>query len=101
MRICKVRKALEYFLVLRTLYNGCRRWIECIGWEVDRDDTSLYIITPINPTPEKLEGALCFGHNKKLCLREKDRLNSEIVRDEEPANFLLPTWQEAYRRTHD
>lgn len=100
MRIRKVRKALEYFLVLRTLDNGCRRWIEHVGWEVDRNDTSVYITTPINPTPERLEGALCFGNYKHICLWEKDRLNSEIVRDEEPETFQLPTWQESYKRTH-
>lgn len=100
MRIRKVRKALEYFLVLRTLDNGCRRWIEYIGWEVDRDDTGVYITTPINPTPKRLEGSRCFGNYKHICLREKDRLNSEIVRDEEPETFKLPTWQELYKRTH-
>ena len=81
MRIHEGRNTLEYFLVLHTLYNGCRRWIECIGWEVGRDDTGIYIITPISPRPDKLEGGLCFGHDKKRCLWEKDRLNSEIVRD--------------------
>ena len=100
MRIHKVRKELEYFLVLKTLGNGCRRWIEHVGWEVGRDDTGIYITTPIDPTPKYLKDALCFGNLKRLYLWEKDRLNSEIVRDEEPETFLLPTWQEAYRRTH-
>ena len=100
MRIHKVRKKLEYFLVLRTLDNGCRRWIEHVGWEVDRDDTGIYITTPIDPTLKYLKDALCLGNLKRLCLWEKDRLNSEIVRDEEPKTFLLPTWQEAYRSTH-
>ena len=52
MRIHKVRKKLEYFLVLRTLASGCRRWIEYVDWEVGRDDTGIYITTPISlPTP--------------------------------------------------
>ena len=101
MRISKVRKKLEYFLALRTLGNDCRRWIEYIGWEVDQDDTGVYITTPINPISVRLEGVLCFGNNKLICLRKKDKLNSEIVRNEEPETFRLPTWQEAYRKTHD
>ena len=100
MRIHKVRKELEYFLVLRTLASACRRWIEYVGWEVGRDDTGIYITTPISPEPKYLEGALCFGNYKHLCLWEKDRLNSEIVREEEPETFQLPTWQETYRKTH-
>lgn len=101
MRIHEVRKDMEYFLVLEVLGNGCRRWIEHVGREVGRDDTGIYIVTPISPAPRYLEGALCFGHNKGLCLWEKNRLNSEIVRNEEPETFLFPTWQEAYRKTHD
>lgn len=31
---------------------------------------------------------------------DKDKLNSEIVKHEEPDNWKMPTWKETYRKTH-
>lgn len=86
------------FLMLRQLDSGCWRWIEYVGWEVDRFFSTVYILSPLGGMIE-LANPLCFGLNRRRCMDEKERLNSEIVKDTEPENWIA-TWKEAYARTH-
>lgn len=84
--------------MLRQLDSGCWRWIEYVGWEVDRFFSIVYILSPLGGIIE-LVNPLCFGLNRRKCMDEKERLNSEIVKDNEPENWIA-TWKEAYARTH-
>jgi hypothetical protein len=50
---------------------------------------------------EVLHNCLCFGTDRRKCSRMKSKLNSEIVRSEEPVLWnRSPSWQRAYSDTH-
>lgn len=90
----------EYFLVWTHIGSGdCWRWIEHKGWETERFMGQVTIISALGGR-EVLENPLCFGTDRRRCMATKERLNSEHVRNHEPENWRLPTWREAYARTH-
>lgn len=104
MRVSQIRDKLEYFLVERPAHTVCtaffnRRYIEIEGFKLYDFFNDVVITTPISPIPEQLHNPICFGNDRKLCMREKLRLNSEIVKNEEPEIFS-GLWEEAYNQTH-
>ncbi len=105
MKMTKARRTLnlQYYLVLYPkhevrgrVFN--RRWIEVVGFEEYRFFSDVFITTPMSAIPEQLHAPICFGGDKARCLCEKDKLNSEIVKAEEPDIWGL--WAETYKRTH-
>lgn len=104
MQASRATGELQYYLILYPRHEVCgrtfnRRWIEVAGFEQYRFFGDVFITTPISPIPNQLHQPLCFDRDKKKCLFEKDRLNSEIVKAEEPD--IWPCWAETYNRTHD
>lgn len=106
MKMTKARRTsnLQYFLVLYPKHEVCghvfnRRWIEVAGFEVYKFFSDVVITTPMSAIPEQLHSPICFGNDKARCLFEKAKLNSEIVKAEEP-DIWGGGWSETYKRTH-
>lgn len=104
MRLKELRKKgldedLRYFLQLEQLSTSkVMRWIEYCGWIIERPDQHLIIILSQMGSSTHLIDAMMF-ETKKDCLFMKDKLNSEIVKEYEPDNWL-PTWKQTDERTH-
>lgn len=100
---------VQYFLEKRELISvfvndkdpdHIHRWIEHKGWLVSAFFNDVTIINCMG-RQETLHNCLCFGTDRRKCMRTKSRLNSEIVRQEEPELWRTnPNWQKAYSETH-
>ena len=93
----------QYFLILRPEHERLgiiwhRRWDIEKGWEIDRIGDDVRIIGALG-REEVLKNPMCFGTDKKLATFTKMKLNSEIVKAEEP-EYYYPHWAEEYERTH-
>ena len=100
---------VQYFLEKRELISvfmmdgdpdHIHRWIERKGWLVSAFFNDVTIINSMG-REEVLHNCLCFGTDRRKCMRMKSRLNSEIVRSDEPVLWRTsPGWQQAYSNTH-
>lgn len=93
-------KSKEYLLELRQLHDGCFRWIEHVGWLVDRFMGQYTFMSPMSPIPDVLNNCLYFGTDKKSCMFMKLKLNSEFVMKHENED-MQKIWAEAYKKTHN
>lgn len=109
MRIKELRKRgldkdLKYFLVLLSIQStfnpktSIKRWIEYVGWVIDKPKPDMIVIHSPMGGQDTLVNALEF-ETRKECLFTKDKLNSEIVKEHEPENWIV-TWKKTYDRTH-
>ena len=100
---------VQYFLEKRELISvfanegdpdHIHRYIEHKGWLVSAFFNDVTIINSMG-REEVLHNCLCFGTDRRKCMRMKSKLNSEIVRSEEPMLWKRsPSWQRAYGDTH-
>ncbi len=96
---------VQYFLQLektKRWLDGStyRRWIEWKGFMIDKFFDCITIITLLDPEPRELHPAIGPLTHAEM-LRLKPKLNSEIVKAEEPDLYAnSPAWQEAYKKTH-
>ena len=77
------------------------RWIEDTALKIESSD--LFGISFISALGSHIrhEGQyIIIGADRKKQMKEKEKLNSEWVKEHEPETFLLPSWQEAYRNSH-
>lgn len=77
------------------------RWIEDTAVTIESFD--LFVISYISALGTRIshEGQyIIIGTDRKKQIKEKEKLNSEWVKEHEPETFLLPPWQEAYRNSH-
>ncbi len=98
----RLAKRSDYFLHLKLLDTSkVWRWIEYRGWETGRTQTRISICSPMGGTEEfDLAVTRCYGQDIKRCKFDRQKMNSEIVKRDEPNTFLYPSWQVAYWRTH-
>lgn len=99
----------QYFLEKRKLIDPyvedggpecIYRYIEHQGWLVSQFFDVVTIINSMG-REEVLHNCLCFGNDRHRCMRMKNKLNSEIVRSQEPMLWnSSPSWQRAYNDTH-
>jgi hypothetical protein len=101
MRIRNRHKELElqYFLHSEPLSSGHRRWIEYTGWLIDQNEEACTILSPMG-AEHILKSPLIFD-DREVCMFMKSKLNSEYVKQHEPENFEIPSWREAYNKTHE
>lgn len=77
------------------------RWLEVTAVKIESFD--LFGISYISVLGTRIshEGQyIIIGADRKKQMKEKEKLNSEWVKEHEPETFLLPSWQEAYRNSH-
>lgn len=88
------------FLSLEWLPTAyCLRWIENRGWIVSQDDVSITVLSPLGSNDRfEQKKVRLYGDDRKRMMFDKDRLNSEIVKEQEPDIFHL--WEEVYDQTH-
>ncbi len=90
----------KYFLEKKMLdYFPVYRWINHVGYIIGQPEPGITIIHSPMGGQHILKNALVFN-NRKECRFMKNKLNSEIVKESEPQNWALPTWQETYAKTH-
>lgn len=77
------------------------RWLEYTAVKIESFD--LFGISFVSPLGGRIfhEGQyIIIGTDRKKQIKEKEKLNSEWVKEHEPKTFLLPSWQETYRNSH-
>lgn len=77
------------------------RWLEYTAVKIESFD--LFGISFISALGSRTyhEGQyIIIGADRKKQMKEKEKLNSEWVKEHEPETFFLPSWQEAYRNSH-
>ena len=90
----------EYLLHLEELHDGCKRWIEHVGWLIDQFMGQYTFMSPMSPYPDVfIHDVLYFGTDRKRCMFMKDKLNSERVMQYEDAD-MRKIWSDTYNRTH-
>ena len=83
-----------------SLYDDWR-WIEDTAVKIESFD--LFGISYVSALGSHIrhEGQyIIIGTDRNKQMKEKEKLNSEWVKEHEPETFLLPSWQEAYRNSH-
>ena len=104
MRLKELRKKgldkdIKYFLHFERLsFFTVMRWIEYTGWIIAEPSDDIIIITTPMGGQIRLRNALQF-EKRKECMFMKDKLNSEIVKENEPENWIH-TWRKTYEKTH-
>ncbi len=81
-------KNMKNFLILEQLSYGCWRWIEHIGWVTDHFFSLVYVLSPMGG--EREFSSLMEFDKKSECMFMKDKLNSEIVKNNEPHKSPFP-----------
>ena len=77
------------------------RWIEVTAVKIDSFD--IFGISYISALGSHIhhEGQyIIIGADRKKQMKEKEKLNSEWVKEHEHETFLLQSWQEAYKNSH-
>jgi hypothetical protein len=107
MRIRNKHKELklEYFLDKEKISSSSGeifRWIEYVGWAdgwtMETGEPRYRVRTPMGGY-FYLKCPLVYFQSKEEMMFEKDRLNSEIVKEFEPENFNIH-WSDIYNKTH-
>lgn len=95
------RAHIELLLFRKLKPINAWRWIEDSALKIENFD--LFGISFISALGTRIshEGQyIIIGADRKKQMNEKEKLNSEWVKEHEPETFLLPSWQEAYRNSH-
>ena len=95
------RAHVELLLFKKLALYDDWRWIEDTAVKIESFD--LFGIRYVSALGIHIrhEGQyIIIGTDRKKQMKEKEKLNSEWVKEHEPETFLLPSWQEAYRNSH-
>lgn len=95
------RTHVELLLFRKLEFYDAWRWVEYTAVKIESFD--LFGISFISALGTRIshEGQyIIIGADRKKQMKEKEKLNSEWVKEHEPETFHLPSWQEAYRNSH-
>lgn len=77
------------------------RWIEDTAVKIESFDLfGISYVSALGGHTHHEGQYIIIGADRKKQMKEKEKLNSEWVKEHEPETFLLPSWQEAYINSH-
>lgn len=92
---------IELLLFMKLETCDVWRWIEYTAVKIDSFDIfGISFISAIGSHIHHEGQYIIIGADRKKQMKEKEKLNSEWVKEHEHETFLLPSWQEAYKNSH-
>ncbi|SFG27697.1 hypothetical protein [Prevotella sp. KH2C16] len=75
------------------------RWLEYTALRIESFDLfGISFVSSLGGRIYHKGQYIIIGADRKKQMKEKERLNVEWVKEHEPDTFLLPSWQEIYKK---